>query len=81
MSKALEGVRIPVEAVIFAQQKAWCYVLDPPRTFRRVAVDLSRPFHGGYFLVSGVRANEPVLVKGAGLLLARELGSTPSDQD
>ncbi len=73
---ALSGARIPAEAVVIAAQQAWCYVLEAPLTFRRVAVDMSRPLDGGYFVTSGVKPNQQVLVKGTGLLLAREFGSS-----
>jgi hypothetical protein len=73
---AIIGVRIPSEAVVITAQQAWCYVVDAPLTFRRVALELSHPFEGGYFIVSGVKPRQPVLVKGTGLLLARELGSS-----
>jgi hypothetical protein len=73
---AVAGARIPAEAVVIAAQQAWCYVLEAPLTFRRVSVDMSRPLDGGYFVTSGVKPNQPVLVKGTGLLLAREFGPT-----
>jgi hypothetical protein len=73
---AESGALVPADAIVIAAQQSWCYVMDAPLTFRRVPVDMSRPFGGGYFVTAGVRPNQPVLVKGTGLLLAREFGST-----
>jgi len=73
---AIYGARIPAEAVVIAAQQSWCYVMEAPLTFRRVAVDMSRPLDGGYFVTSGIKPDQPVLVRGTGLLLAREFGST-----
>jgi|SRR5579871_667169 len=70
------GVLIPADAVVIAGPKAWCYVLEAPLTFRRVEVDINRPLNGGYFIPSGVRPGQAVLVKGTGLMLARELGGS-----
>jgi hypothetical protein len=77
----IQGVRVPSEAIVIADEKAWCYVLVAPRAFRRVAIDLSRPIEGGYFAQGSIGTNQPVLTKGTGLLLARELGVTASYQD
>ncbi len=73
--KSVMGVRVPAEAIVLIEQDAWCYVQKGPHTFRRVALDLSRPFEGGYFVEDGIAPGEPVLVKGTGLLLAHELGA------
>lgn len=69
------GVIIPAAAIVITGLKAWCYVLEAPLLFKRIEVDLSRPLKGGYFVSSGVRPGQPVLIKGTGLMLARELGS------
>jgi hypothetical protein len=72
----MAGVRVPADAVVITAQQAWCYVLTAPLTFARIAVDIDRPFQGGYFVERGIRPGDSVLVKGAGLLLSRELGPT-----
>jgi hypothetical protein len=76
---ALAGVLIPADAIVIAAQQSWCYVVDAPLTFRRVAVDMERPFGGGYFVTEGVKPNQLVLVKGTGLLLSREFGPSGPD--
>jgi hypothetical protein len=73
---AINGVRVPAEAVVIAEQKSWCYVLVAPLTFQRVQVDMGRPLDSGYFIAEGIAPGAQVLVKGTGLLLARELGPT-----
>jgi hypothetical protein len=71
---ATDGVEIPSGAIVLSQEKTWCYVQTAPGTFRRMMVNMRRTLSHGYFaeLQPGMR----VVVKGAGLLLARELGST-----
>ncbi len=77
----LKGVQIPADAVVLSEDKAWCYVFRAPHTFTRLPIDLNRALDNGYFVERGVSPNEPVVVKGAGLLLARELGLATSGQD
>ncbi|HEY5338736.1 MAG TPA: hypothetical protein VIJ85_11060, partial [Rhizomicrobium sp.] len=78
---AVAGVGIPSDAVILNEDKSWCYAQIGPNTFRRVPVDLNQQTDSGYFVPGGIRPNEPVVVKGAGLLLARELGAATPGQD
>jgi hypothetical protein len=67
------GVFIPASAVIVDGDRYWCYVQRQPGVLRRVAIDISRPEPGGYFIAGGIAPNEAVVTAGAGLLLAREL--------
>lgn len=78
---AVEGVEIPAEAVVLNEDRSWCYALIAPHVFQRVAIDLSQQTANGYFISKGVRPNERVVTKGAGLLLARELGAATPGQD
>ncbi len=77
----LSGVEISADAVVLSEDKAWCYVFAAPRTFRRLPIDLDRALDGGYFVARDIKPGQPVVVKGAGLLLARELGVATSGQD
>lgn len=77
----LRGVEISADAVVLSEDKAWCYIFEAPRTFRRLSIDLNRALDGGYFVDRGIKPGQPVVVKGAGLLLARELGVATSGQD
>ena len=77
----LRGVEIPVDAVVLSEDKAWCYVFYAPRTFRRLPIDLDRALDNGYFVDAAIKPNQPIVVKGTGLLLARELGLAIPAQD
>ncbi|HEX3810881.1 MAG TPA: hypothetical protein VHW02_14395 [Rhizomicrobium sp.] len=72
---SVEGERIPAEAVIFSRNKTWCYLQVAPNAFQRLPVDISRPVASGYFLSNAAIGDRRVVIKGTGLLLARELGA------
>lgn len=78
---AVSGVAISSDAVVLNEDKSWCYIEIAPHTYRRVAIDLSDQLPDGYFVAKGIAANQPVVVKGAGLLLAHELGAATPGQD
>lgn len=77
----IDGVRVPSDAVILSEDKPWCYVVVSERRFRRIPIDLRLQVAGGYFVASGIAQGQRVVVKGTGLLLARELGAATPDQD
>jgi len=64
---ALPGAVVPLAAVVLAGGEPWCYV-------EAADEELGRPLATGYFQAQGFAAGERVVVAGAGLLLARELG-------
>lgn len=76
----ITGVRVPKEAVILSENKAWCYAEVASHTFLRVLLDLGMPLEDGYFVARGIGPNQAVVVGGTGLLLARETGPTPTSQ-
>ncbi len=78
--KAINGVRVPLEAVVLSEDKTWCYTAISLRTFVRQPIDLSTPLTGGYFVAHGISPNQPIVVAGTGLLLARETGAAPAGQ-
>jgi hypothetical protein len=71
---ALPGTIVPLSAVVLAGGEAWCYVATDDVQLERRRVALGRPLPGGYFQAEGFAAGERVVVAGAGLLLAREIG-------
>lgn len=75
---AVEGSVVPASAIVLAGGEAWCYVQESDEALARRRVDLSRPLAAGYFQGSGqdsgFKIGERVVVAGAGLLLAREIG-------
>jgi hypothetical protein len=68
------GSVVPSSAVVLSGGEAWCYVEESDDVLARRRVDLGRPVPQGYFQMSGFMPGEHVVVAGAGLLLAREIG-------
>ena len=68
------GAVVPASSVVLSGGEAWCYVQEPDDVLARRRVDLGRPVAQGYFQASGFMPGEHVVVAGAGLLLAREIG-------
>jgi hypothetical protein len=76
-----KGVIVPAEAIVLSDNQAWCYVLASNGKASRISISLSEPVEGGYFIQQGIAAGAAIVVRGGGLLLARELGPTTSEQD
>ena len=70
----LPGAVVPAAAVVLAGGEPWCFVLTDDDVFVRRRVALDRPLEDGYFHAESFAAGERVVIAGAGLLLARELG-------
>jgi len=81
-AQAMSGALLPASALIYAQGSAWCYLASSEQgEFRRVPIDVSRPLQDGYFVSGEPRVGSAVVVSGAGLLLAQEVGSQTQDSD
>ncbi len=78
---ASQGVRIPSEAVILSDSQPWCYIETSIGSFQRIPIDLSKPLPGGYFVANRFGPGRSVVVRGAGLLLSRELGVATLPRD
>jgi len=80
---AVAGVTVPADALVYGQNQAWAYVQKEPGKFERVGIDPAKALQGGYFLpeAGGIRAGQPMVVKGAGLLLARELNPSTEAEE
>jgi hypothetical protein len=76
---SLDGTAVPASAIVLAGGEAWCYVQESDEALARRRVDLGRPLPEGYFQESGFKAGERVVVAGAGLLLAREIGGAEAE--
>lgn len=68
----LRGVTLPASAVLEGDDAFWCYIEKPAGTFKRTAIDTSRPVAGGYFVTEGIAAGDAVVTAGADLLLPLE---------
>jgi hypothetical protein len=77
--KTLSGFIIPASAIVLAGGAPWCYVRSADNGFSRVRVDLERPLPDGYFQARGFETGQTIVVAGAGLLLAHEIGGSERD--
>ena len=68
-----QGVALPADAVVRFNGLAWVYVATGEETFERRAVKLETPLSQGWFLKSGLRPGDQVVVNGAQQLLSEEL--------
>lgn len=74
---AQSGALVPGDAAVISDSKYWCYVEEKVGTYVRTQVDTSKPFADGYFVTTGVKPGDKVVVKGAAQLLAQESNSGP----
>jgi hypothetical protein len=69
------GWMIPTDAMVLNDEKAWVYVQIAPGQFQRLQIDPGLTLPGGYFTPSPLARGRAVVVRGTGLLLAREIGA------
>jgi hypothetical protein len=72
---AEKGAMVPASAVVIAEGRSWLYIEEKANYFVRQAADLSKPLAEGYVMPRDVQAGEPIVIQGAGQLLAREIGT------
>lgn len=70
--QAASGVLIPQDAVVWFGAIPWAYVQTETGHFLRRPLSDPRPVPDGYFVGSGFKADEQVVVRGAQLLLSEE---------
>jgi hypothetical protein len=75
------GTLVPDAAVVVSDDKYWCMVEQPQGTYRRVEIDTRRPVDGGYVVNHGVATGDPLVVHGAGLLLARMMAGGAGSEE
>jgi hypothetical protein len=80
---ATAGVMVPTDALVYGQNQAWAYAQEEPGKFQRMSVDPAKALPGGYFLPesAGIKPGQAMVVKGAGLLLARELNPSTEAEE
>ena len=68
------GVVVPASALVYGESESWVYVQSKPGTFVRTKIDTTKALENGYFVspAAGISAGQPIVMNGAGLLLARE---------
>lgn len=74
---AQSGALVPAEAAVISDGKYWCFMEEKPGTYVRTQLDTSKPFEDGYFVTTGVKPGDKVVIKGAAQLLAQESNSGP----
>ena len=70
--KRLRGIIVPSAAIVWYEGKAWAYVEEASRHFRRTEVPVETRAANGWF-VTGIGPNPRIVVQGAQLLLSQEL--------
>lgn len=80
---AQSGITVPAAALVYGESQAWAYVQTKPGTYLRTRIDTAAPVGDGYFLANGggIRPGQPVVVGGAGLLLAHEVNPSTEAGD
>lgn len=71
--KAQAGWRIPAAAVVYWQGRRWLYQQVRAGTFRRIEITNAQPFAQGWWLPQAALTEQPVVTRGAQLLLSEEL--------
>lgn len=71
--KPLEGVIVPLAAVLRHEGKACVYVESAPDKFQREEIKLEHPAELGWFVTEGLKPGQKVVVAGAQTLLSEEI--------
>jgi hypothetical protein len=71
---SVSGWRIPTDAMVLNDEKAWAYLQIAPGHFQRLQIDPELTLPGGYFTTAPLARGRLAVVRGTGLLLAREIG-------
>ena len=77
---ARSGVAVPAAAVLRMGGATWAYVQTKPGSFIRRQLGGTTPAPGALFAASGIRAGEPVVIRGAAALYAAEQGGGPAEE-
>lgn len=71
-AEAAHGVVVPQSALVWWQGRPWAYVQRSPGQFVRVEVPTGMPVAAGFVAQAGFKPAEPVVTRGAQLLLSEE---------
>ena len=71
--ESLNGVVMPRDAVVRTDGNAWVYVASSDEHFTRKEITLDHPVENGWFVTSGIVANDQVVTAGAQSLLSEEI--------
>jgi len=81
VGKASRGWIVPADAIVQSEGRYWCFVQKAGRSYQRVEVATDKPLADGYFVTDGLATRLPVVIRGAALLLARELNPDSGGSD
>jgi membrane fusion protein, multidrug efflux system len=76
-SLATNGAFVPSGAVVWFAGQPWVYVQEGPARFVRQPLGNAGQVEGGYVATNGLRPDERVVARGAGLLLSEEQRPPP----
>ncbi|MGZ8219273.1 efflux RND transporter periplasmic adaptor subunit [Methylomagnum sp.] len=77
----LEGVFVPLSAVVWQDGKPWIYRRVGGDGFARVEIGAHREYGGGWFVAQGLAAGESIVVTGGQMLLSEEFRGRIPDED
>lgn len=76
-----QGLVVPNSAVVWLHGQAWIYIRTSRMTFTRHKIDSNRPAENDGYVVTGLHADDQVVVLGAAMLLSEEFRSQlPEDR-
>ncbi|HUO22073.1 MAG TPA: hypothetical protein VMU59_06105 [Caulobacteraceae bacterium] len=81
VSGPVRGVMAPRSALVRSQGQTWVYVRTGADSFIREAVRGGRPDPDGLFVPAGLKAGDPVVVKGAAALFSAETNVSDNGDD
>jgi multidrug efflux pump subunit AcrA (membrane-fusion protein) len=76
-----KGVILPRSAIVRQEGELWAYVRTADDKFTRREVEHATPVDAGWFVTSGFKAGENVVVAGAQMLLSEELKAKIQGED
>ncbi len=69
------GLKVPADAVVWWQGRAWVYARQAPDRYLRVELPTDNPAEDGWFVARDFVDGKPLVVRGAQMLLSEELRS------
>ena len=78
----MQGVVVPISAVVWSEGKAWIYREASPSRLTRQSVATDAPVDKGFFVRSGLSPGDRIVTQGAQALLSREslIGGGENDE-
>ncbi len=73
VGSSLQGVVVPVSAVVWSEGKAWVYAQVSPERFSRSPVPTDVPVENGFFAAQGFSPGDKIVTVGAQALLSEEM--------